>query len=71
MKLNQFLNERPEKKSVRYRTLNIDDDLHFFFKQTANLYNVTLSDLVFNILSKWKEEYQEEIRKDQLKKLKK
>lgn len=69
MKMRQFVTERSGLKNGKYRTLNIDEDLHLFLKQTANHYNISLSNLVFNILNHWKDEYQEEIKKDVLKKL--
>lgn len=69
MKLDQFARERSQGKNRKYRTLNIDEDLHLFFKQTANHYNLPLSDLLFNILSDWKNVYKEEIKEDVLKNL--
>lgn len=69
MKIEQFLTERSGLRNGKYRTLNIDEDLHLFFKQTANHYNISLSNLVFNILTHWKDEYQDDIKNDVLKKL--
>lgn len=71
MKLEQFVRERPESGNKRYKTLNIDEDLHLFFKQTANHYNIPLSDLIYNVLNYWKDEYEGDVRNDILKKLQK
>lgn len=62
MKLNHFISLRSKTGKIKYRTLNIDENLHLFLKRTANHYNMPLSDLVNNILSVWKEEHEEEIK---------
>ena len=64
MKLDKYIIEPSDRKKKKFKTLNIDEDLHLFFKRTAGYYNIPLSDLMFNILSAWKEEYQSEIEKD-------
>lgn len=69
MELEQFVRDRSSSRNGKYRTLNIDDDLHLFFKQTANHYNLALSDLIYNVLNHWKIEYEEEIKNDILKRL--
>lgn len=69
MKLEQFVRGRSGSRNSKYRTLNIDEDLHLFFKQTANHYNLSLSDLVYNVLSHWKIEYEDEIKDDILRRL--
>lgn len=71
MKLEQFTNHRSPKNNKKYRTVNVDHDLHHFFKKTSNYYNLSLSDLMNNILENWKEEFQDEIKNDMLKNLSK
>lgn len=69
MSLRKFLEESSKKKSGKYKTINLDADLHLFYKQTANHYDLALSELMFNILDQWKEEHQQEIKEDILKNL--
>lgn len=69
MKLEQFTSSRPAKGNRKYKTANVDPDLHHFFKKTSNYYNLSLSDLMHNILEHWKEEFQDEIRNDMLRNL--
>ncbi|MEP3389128.1 MAG: hypothetical protein ABJO02_13120 [Reichenbachiella sp.] len=64
MKLEQFIRERIEPKNGKYKTVNVDEDLHLFLKRTANHYNIAMSDLIFNILINWMNSYQSEIKKD-------
>ncbi|NQZ76696.1 hypothetical protein [Ekhidna sp.] len=69
MKLEQFLSVKSEKKNRKYRTVNVDHELHHFLKKTSSYYNIPMSDLVNNILANWKDEFQEEIKNDMLKHL--
>jgi|GEM_PF-5695004 hypothetical protein len=64
MKLKDFLQGRGKDQIRKYRTINLDEDLHLFLKRTANHYNMSLADLTHNILSNWKNQYQEDIQKD-------
>ncbi|MDW3212168.1 MAG: hypothetical protein R8N23_20025 [Reichenbachiella sp.] len=64
MKLEQFIRERIEPKNGKYKTVNVDEDLHLFLKRTANHYNIAMSDLIFNILINWMKSYQSEIKND-------
>ncbi|MEQ8881393.1 MAG: hypothetical protein RLQ12_17245 [Cyclobacteriaceae bacterium] len=64
MKLDKYIAEPTNRKKKKYKTFNIDADLHLFFKRTAGYYNIPLSDLMYNILSSWKEQYQEQIEND-------
>ena len=61
MKLEEFIREKPDFKSGKNRTININADLHLFFKRTANQYNISISDVVHNILISWKNKYQNQI----------
>ncbi len=69
MSLDQFLNTRIGDEKRKYRTINVDHDLHYFLKQTSNHYKIPLSDLIHNVLSNWKSEFQEQIREDMIKNL--
>lgn len=71
MSLDQFLTTRLGDEKRKYRTINVDQDLHYFLKQTSNHYKIPLSDLIHNILSNWKAEFQNQIREDMIKNLKK
>lgn len=64
MRFKKFLSERSSPKNGKYRTINVDGDLHHFFKQTANHYNIALSDLIYNVLENWKQDYQDDIKND-------
>ncbi len=66
MTFKEYLSEKGSTKNGRYRTVNVDEDLHFFFKRTANHYDLALSNLIYNILDKWKQEYEEEIKRDMI-----
>ena len=70
MKLEHYIRDGRGLKSRKYKTVNVDQDLHMFFKKTANHYNIPLSDLMFNILSAWKNKYQQSVKEDILKHLK-
>lgn len=67
MKLEEFTRERTQPKQGKYRTMNVDEELHLFFKRTANHYNIAIADLMYNILVNWKKEYQKEIHDDMIK----
>ena len=69
MRFKEFLSERAKPKSGKYRTINVDGELHHFFKRTANHYNVALSDLITNVLDDWKSKFEEDIKSDIRKKL--
>lgn len=69
MSLDQFLNTRMRDEKRKYRTINVDQDLHYFLKQTSSHYNIHLSDLIHNILSDWKAEFQDHIRADMIENL--
>lgn len=64
MELEQFVKARTEPKNSKYRTVNLDEDLHLFLKRTANHYNIALADLTYNILAHWKRQYQSDINRD-------
>ncbi|MEQ8554905.1 MAG: hypothetical protein RIC06_25695 [Cyclobacteriaceae bacterium] len=64
MKLDKYIIEPSDRKRKKFKTLNIDEDLHLFFKRTASYYNIPLSDLMYNVLSSWKEKYQDKIEND-------
>lgn len=64
MELEQFVKARTEPKNGKYRTVNLDDELHLFLKRTANHYNIALADLTYNILAHWKRQYQSDIKRD-------
>ena len=68
MKFKQFIFERSERRnSKKHRTVNLEEDLHQFFKKTANHYSISLASLIHNVLTHWKTEFQEEIKDDILK----
>ncbi|WP_462249685.1 hypothetical protein [Ekhidna sp.] len=69
MELKDYLNERTDKENSKYRTVNVDERLHYFFKKTANNYNIAMSDLIYNVLHQWRSEFQEQIKKDVIKNL--
>ncbi|WP_420578315.1 plasmid partition protein ParG [Ekhidna sp.] len=69
MRFKEFLSERSSPKSGKYRTINVDSEIHYFFKQTANHYNVALADLIYNVLDNWKSEFQNQIKEDMIKNL--
>ncbi len=69
MRFKEFLSERTKPKNGKYRTINVDGELHHFFKQTANHYNVALSDLISNVLDDWKSRFDGDIKSDIRKKL--
>ncbi len=64
MKLRDFLCVRPTGQKRKYRTVNVDHDLHYFLKGTSYKYDIPLSDLINNILSDWKEKFQDQIAND-------
>lgn len=70
MSLDQFLSTRLVDEKRKYRTINVDQELHYFLKKTSNHYKIPLSDLTHNILSKWKTEFQKQIREEMIKDLK-
>lgn len=69
MTFKRFIQERTEQRKTRYKTINVDEKLHLFVKQIANHYNLALSDLIYNIVSDWKEEHQDDIKEDMRKNL--
>lgn len=71
MKLKQYISHRTQETKRKYRTVNVDQDLHHFFKRTSNYYNIPLSELIHNILSHWKDEFQDEIKSDMIRNLNK
>lgn len=64
MKLEEFIRSRSEPRNIKYKTVNLDEDLHLFFKRTANHYNIALVDLMYSILTNWKNNYEKEIQDD-------
>lgn len=64
MKLEEYIREKPDFKNRQNRTININSDLHLFFKRTANHYNIAISDVVHNILINWKNQYQHQIKEE-------
>ncbi|MBU2914150.1 hypothetical protein [Reichenbachiella agariperforans] len=71
MKLEDFTRERSDHGRRKYKTVNIDDDLHLFLKKTATYYNLPLADLMYHILVNWKDRYEGEIKDNMLKDLNK
>lgn len=70
MEFKQFIFERSQgRNGKKHRTVNLEEDLHQFFKKTANHYNISLASLIHNVLAHWKSDYQEEIKEDILKEL--
>lgn len=66
MKLQHFLKEHRGTKKGHYRTVNLDADLHSFYKRVANHYNIALSNLLYNVLDEWKSQYQNDIKEDMI-----
>lgn len=64
MRLKAYLNTRSSLIKRKYRTINVDQELHFFLKKTSINYNIPLSDLIHNILTNWKNEYHDQIMED-------
>uniref|UniRef100_UPI00404B75DF hypothetical protein n=1 Tax=Fulvivirga sp. TaxID=1931237 RepID=UPI00404B75DF len=64
MRLEDYIKKRTGIKSRKYRTINLDEDLHLFLKRTANHYDIAIADLMYNILESWKKQYQNDIRND-------
>lgn len=67
MELEGYIKERNNLKSRKYKTINIDADLHLFLKRTASHYNIAMADLMYNILSQWKDQFDDEILNDKMK----
>lgn len=70
MKLHSFILERNDHKPRKYKTVNLDQELHLFLKRTANHYDIAMSDLMYNIIVHWKKEFQDEIENDMIKQFK-
>jgi hypothetical protein len=58
-----------EGKEERKRTVNVNESLHSFYKNVAATYDFPLSTLIQNILAHWKDEHQELIKEDLLKRI--
>ena len=69
MSLDQFLSTRLVDEKRKYRTINVDQELHYFLKQTSNHYKIPLADLTHNILSEWKAKFQKQIREEMINEL--
>lgn len=69
--LNDFLEERPELKNERNRTVNIPDSVHNFYKSTANNFGIKLTDLISNILIEWQNHYGDDIKNELIKNIRK
>ncbi len=70
MSLDRFLIESEKRPKGRNRTINIEDNLHSYYKKVAAHYNVNMSTIITNILSAWKDENDYEIKNDMIRKLK-
>lgn len=71
MKLQEYITTRTDNISRKYKTVNLDEDLHLFLKRTASHYNISMADLMFNILSNWKTQFEDQIQSDKLKDIEK
>lgn len=71
MKLNSFISGKSDRKPRKYKTINLDNELHLFLKRTANHYDIPMSDLMYNIINQWKKKFQGEIENDILNQFKK
>ncbi|SMG42635.1 hypothetical protein SAMN05661096_02911 [Marivirga sericea] len=60
----------PENKE-RNRTLNVPESLHSFFKKASSNYDIGISTLIYNVLTDWKNEYENDIIDDMLIKFRK
>ncbi|MEQ9229300.1 MAG: hypothetical protein RIF46_01360 [Cyclobacteriaceae bacterium] len=70
MNFKQFIVEPSDKKNGnRHRTVNLDVDLHQFYKRTASHYDIPMANLLHNVLVQWRNQYEEEIKQDMLKEL--
>ena len=69
MALNKFLRIN-KVEGAKSKTLNIDKELHFYLKRISSHYDISLSNLVNNILANWKETYDQEISEELIKKFK-
>ncbi len=66
MNLEQFLKERTNKRIGKYRTVNVDEHLHLFYKRISSHYNIPMADLMYHILEDWKSKYEVELKKKML-----
>ena len=64
MPLEDYLQKREASESTKYKTANLDHELHSYLKRTAAFYNISLSELLNNIIDGWKEQYNEQIKND-------
>lgn len=64
MDFKRFINSSNQRKTGKFKTLNIDSELHLFYKRIASHYDLPLSDLVFNILIAWKDEHHKDLEDD-------
>lgn len=73
MELEEFFKERDHLRNSRRRnrTINVNEDIHAFYKNVASHYNVGMSTIITNILIEWREEHKDEIKKELLKRIKK
>lgn len=70
MEIERFLTENAHQQlNGRNRTINIKEELHSYYKKVAAHYNVNMSTLITNVLLNWKEENEDDIREDMIKKL--
>ncbi|MEO9871162.1 hypothetical protein [Ekhidna sp.] len=71
MNVERFIKEIDGQIKGRNRTVNIKDSLHTYYKHVAMHYDVSMATLITNVLLDWKDEYEELIKEDMMKKLQK
>lgn len=69
--LAKYFEEPTSLKDEKNRTINIPGSLHSFYKGVSSSFDVTITDLITNILVDWQETHSEEIRSELIKNIKK
>ncbi len=64
MPLEDYLKKKDANETTKYRTANLDHELHSYLKRTAAFYDISLSELLNNIVLKWKTKYDDQIKND-------
>lgn len=61
---HKYFLTRPNRGNERNRTVNIPESTHSFYKNTATGFDVSISDLIVNVLEEWKESHSDDIKSE-------
>ena len=67
--LEYFIKSTNSSQARRNRTVNIKSDVHEFYRKVSNHYDVGISALITNVLVAWKDQYEDQINRDIIRRL--